>query len=117
MAGKIPVFLCSLLLAAPAVSMAQSNMTVYSDCTVNAGQPIRTADPRWFGIGTPIWDNYLDTPQTLTLLTNMGAQALRFPGGSVADQFHWFNNVNDAGNPPFYVWSQPWPILFKWLPT
>ena len=70
--------------------------------TVNAGQPIRTADPRWFGIGTPIWDEYLtNTPQTLNFLTNMGAQALRFPGGSAADQFHWFDNVNDAGKAPF----------------
>ena len=71
--------------------------------TVNAGHPIRTADARWFGIGTPIWDEYLtNTPQTLNLLTNMGTQALRFPGGSAADQFHWSNNVGDIGKGPFH---------------
>jgi alpha-L-arabinofuranosidase len=101
MAGKIPVLLFSLLLVAPTVSVAQSNITVYSDLTVNAGRPIRTADPLWFGIGTTIWDNYLDTPQTLTLLTNMGTQALRFPGGSVSDQYHWINNIDAVGQYSF----------------
>ena len=51
--------------------------------TVNAGQTIRKADARWFGLNTAIWDSDLDTPQTLNLLTNMGMLALRFPGGSV----------------------------------
>jgi hypothetical protein len=63
--------------------------------TVNASQPIRTADARWFGINTPNWDSVLDTPQTMTLLTNMGAQALRFPGGSESDDYHWLFNRTD----------------------
>ena len=62
--------------------------------TVNAGQSIRTADARWFAINTPIWDSNLDTPETLTLLTNMGVQALRFPGGSGSDQFNWLSNAD-----------------------
>ena len=63
--------------------------------TVNASQPIRTADARWFGVNTPNWDNGLDTPQTMTLLTNMGAQALRFPGGSESDDYHWLFDRTD----------------------
>ena len=60
--------------------------------TVNAGQPIRTADARWFGINTPNWDSVLDTPQTMGLMANMGIQAMRFPGGSESDDYHWLYN-------------------------
>jgi hypothetical protein len=30
--------------------------------TINATQPIRTADARWFGLNAAIWDSYYDTP-------------------------------------------------------
>ena len=85
-----------------------------SQIGVNAGQPIRTANPCWFGIGTPIWDNYLETPQTLTMLSNMGVQALRFPGGSVADQSHWVNNSTPSAS---IIIKSPWQASFKWRPT
>ncbi len=65
---------------------------------VNASQRIRTADARWFGINTPMWDSELDFPQTLTLLTNMGTQALRLPGGSDSDDYHWLYNRQDNNN-------------------
>ncbi len=63
--------------------------------TVNAGQPIRTADVRWFGINTPNWDGVLDTPQTMGLLNNMGTRAVRIPGGSESDDYHWLYNTTD----------------------
>jgi len=63
--------------------------------SVNAGQTIRTADARWFGMNVAIWDTALDTPQTVTQLTNMGARALRFPGGSDSDDYHWVSNRQD----------------------
>jgi hypothetical protein len=69
---------------------------------VNASQPIRTADARWFGINTPTWDSILDTPQTMALLTNMGAQALRFPGGSDSDDYHWLYNRQDQDD---WTWA------------
>ena len=65
--------------------------------TVNASQPIRTADARWFGLNTAVWDSYLDTSDTVTLLTNMGMQALRYPGGSDSDNFHWISNGLNGG--------------------
>jgi alpha-L-arabinofuranosidase len=62
---------------------------------VNAGEPIRTADARWFGMNVAMWDAGLDTPQTIAALTNMGIQAVRFPGGSDSDDYHWLYNRSD----------------------
>jgi hypothetical protein len=66
--------------------------------TVNASQPIRTADARWFGMNVAVWDSAFDTPQTVTVMTNMGTRALRFPGGSDSDDYHWVYNRQDDDN-------------------
>ena len=70
--------------------------------TVNASQPIRTADARWFGMNAAQWDGAFDTPQTITELNNMGTRALRFPGGSDSDDYHWVFNRQDADN---WTWA------------
>jgi hypothetical protein len=57
--------------------------------TVNASQTLRAADARWFGLNTAIWDGNFDTPTTSGALTEMGAEILRFPGGSASDEYHW----------------------------
>ncbi|MGP8201349.1 MAG: YDG domain-containing protein [Limisphaerales bacterium] len=64
---------------------------------VNASQSIRAADARWFGLNTAVWDSYLDTSDTVTLLNNMGTQALRYPGGSDSDNFQWVTNGLNGG--------------------
>jgi alpha-L-arabinofuranosidase len=64
--------------------------------TVNAGQPIRVADARWFGMNAAQWDGAFDTPQTLTELNDMGTRALRFPGGSNSDDYNWLYNRQDG---------------------
>ncbi len=64
--------------------------------TVNAAQPLRTVDARHFGVNTAVWDGVFDTPTTTSLLTAMGNQALRFPGGSLSDDYHWATNTTDS---------------------
>jgi len=64
--------------------------------TVNAAQPVRVVDPRHFAVNTAVWDADLDTNNTINLLTRMGAQALRFPGGSLSDDYHWATNTTDS---------------------
>src|SRR5664280_343742 len=66
--------------------------------TINAAQPIRTADARWFGINAAQWDPSFDTPQTVTELNTMGTRALRFPGGSNSDEYHWSYNRQNNNN-------------------
>jgi len=70
--------------------------------TVNANEPIRTADARWFALNATIWDNDVDTTGTIALLTNMGIQSLRFPGGSDSDDYHWPYNRQDVNN---WTWT------------
>ena len=55
--------------------------------SVNATNPVRTVDARLFGINTAAWDGDLDTPSTISVLTNMDNQALRWPGGSWGDGY------------------------------
>ena len=60
--------------------------------TINAGQPIRTADARWFGLNAAVWDGYYDTPTTVSLLNQLGTRLIRLPGGSLSDEYHWVLN-------------------------
>jgi hypothetical protein len=56
---------------------------------VDATQTIRPADARWFGVNTATWDGNLGNSQTLPLLQEAGCLALRWPGGSTSDTYHW----------------------------
>ena len=64
--------------------------------TVNAGQTVRTIDARQFGLNAAVWDGDFDTANTINLLSEMGNQALRFPGGSLSDDYHWATNTTDS---------------------
>ncbi|HAO78967.1 MAG TPA: alpha-L-arabinofuranosidase [Verrucomicrobia subdivision 3 bacterium] len=57
--------------------------------SVNASQTLRAADARWFGLNTAIWDGYFDTTSTSNALSELGTSILRFPGGSLSDEYHW----------------------------
>ena len=63
--------------------------------SVNATQSVRVADARWFGMNTAIWDAAFDSTNTINQFTNLGARALRYPGGSLSDEYHWA--VNRSG--------------------
>jgi alpha-L-arabinofuranosidase len=59
---------------------------------LNANQPLRSADFRWFAVNTAVWDSNFDTPTTISLLKEMDTRLLRFPGGSLSDEYHWAVN-------------------------
>jgi hypothetical protein len=60
---------------------------------VNAAQVTRTVDSRMFGLNTAIWDSVFDSNATRSRLQEMSVQALRFPGGSLSDEYHWVSNT------------------------
>ena len=65
---------------------------------VDATQTIRSADARWAGINTATWDSSgLDVPSSLSALSEMGIQSLRWPGGSSSDYYyHWALDPKNA---------------------
>lgn len=79
------------LLAAPAPAMVHVG--------VDAADVIRSTDARWFGVNTATWDGYLGDAQTLPLLQEAGRMALRWPGGSTSDAYHWASDT--SGNSIF----------------
>jgi alpha-L-arabinofuranosidase len=66
---------------------------------VNAAQVLQPVDARQFGLNTATWDGVLSSPQTLTSLQTMGTSALRWPGGSTSDGYHWTSDL--SGNATF----------------
>lgn len=69
---------------------------------INANQLIRAADARWFGINTAVWDSDLDTDWTASALNDMGTLAMRFPGGSLSDEYHWATSTSGTNT---WVWA------------
>lgn len=82
------------LLAAPAPA------TVH--LKADAGNIVRTADARWFGLNTAVWDDSLDTPNQSNALKVIGCTTLRFPGGSLSDEYHWATNSSGTNS---YIWN------------
>ncbi|MCX6975753.1 MAG: alpha-L-arabinofuranosidase, partial [Verrucomicrobia bacterium] len=72
---------------------------------VDASSVIRTIDSRHFGTNAVIWDTAFDTGTTISLLTELDNKVLRFPGGSLSDEYHWKNNTTLNNN-----WQ--WPLSF-----
>ncbi len=64
--------------------------------TVNGKADVRKVDPRIFGVNAADWDNLLGLSMTGELLNEIDNQALRFPGGSASDSYHWANNIGST---------------------
>lgn len=80
------------------VSLAAAPPPAVVNVVVESGHRLRTVDARHFGLNTAIWDSSFATPTTVGLLTEMGNQALRFPGGSFSNDYHWkTNTINGSG--------------------
>src|SRR5450432_1485304 len=83
---------------------APESATATATINVNAAQVIRTVDKRMFGVNTAVWDSTFDTTATRSRLQEMSVQALRFPGGSLSDEYHWLTNTTLANT---WTWAVP----------
>jgi len=70
--------------------------------TIDAAHAVRAVDARHFGRNAAVWDGDFATTNTSNLLTEMGNQALRFPGGSLSDDYHWATNTTDSNT---WTWA------------
>jgi len=65
-------------------------LTSYAaDVTVALGQPLATLPALGFGVATAVYDNNLVDLAVAGRLQAAGIKAVRFPGGSYADIYHW----------------------------
>jgi alpha-N-arabinofuranosidase len=78
--------------------------------TVNAAQTLRTADVRWAGVNTAIWDSDFDTSETISQLNEAGLTMLRFPGGSASDEYNWVSNMSIGQS---YQWATSFSSFAK----
>jgi alpha-N-arabinofuranosidase len=63
---------------------------------VNPKERIRKVDRRMFGLNAAVWDGAYPSANTQQLLTELDNQSLRFPGGSLADVYHWQTNMSEG---------------------
>ena len=90
-ADQQPFYLDDISLVATSLPTMPQTVHVQVDAT----RPIRTVDPRVFGVNAAIWDGQFDTPETVSFLQALDNQVLRFPGGSLSDEYHWASNTTD----------------------
>ncbi len=73
--------------------------------SVNATNTLQTADARWFGLNTAVWDSSFDSTSTSNALKDIGCLALRFPGGSLSDEYHWATGKSYTND---WAWGTTW---------
>src|SRR2546423_4346962 len=96
-----PLALSSILLPVINAVRAQSNLPLSqqaapsAEVLVNVDTNVvkRTVDARLFGLNAAVWDSQFDSATTISLLSANGTRLLRFPGGSLSDEYHWRTNT------------------------
>ena len=83
-----------LLVILQACSFGQTTATV----TVNATSSLGVIPAAQYGINTATWDPLMFDTSIPELLGVMGAKALRYPGGSWSDNYHWQTNSGTPGS-------------------
>jgi alpha-N-arabinofuranosidase len=69
---------------------------------INASQLGRIVDSRMFGVNAAVWDSAFGTQATTDLLNAAGNTTLRFPGGSLSDDYHWATNTTGTNT---WTWA------------
>lgn len=85
------------LVAAPAPATVHVN--------VNANQAVRTVSDRVFGVNEVAWDGSVNSAASVSIVNNIGATCLRWPGGSWGDGWHWTNENMMAGDTSPRYWG------------
>jgi hypothetical protein len=81
--------------------------------SVNAVETLRAADPRWFGANAGVWDEFFDTAATSNALSAAGILSMRFPGGSLSDQYNWATGLTGTWSNGVLLYSTSYPTTFS----
>ena len=89
----------TLLAAATMVPLLQSTTAGAATATVaiNASTSLGTVPAVGQGVNVAVYDGYMNDSPVAGLLSNAGVNAVRYPGGSYADIYHWQTNTADNG--------------------
>jgi hypothetical protein len=74
---------------------AKASNTITID--VNATRSLGTVSNAATGVNTATFDGHLNDSAVIPALTGAGVDALRYPGGSTADAYHWQTNTTVDG--------------------
>ena len=94
--AALAVLAAALPLSTPAVA-ADPAATGDTTVTVNASAGLGTVSSTALGANTAIWDSSMNDPQVVDLYKAAGIGALRYPGGSYSDIYHWVDNTAPGG--------------------
>lgn len=84
-------------LASAVVAVGDASAATSATVSVNAGQTRATFPAVGVGMNVAVWDGRMNTPETTSLLRNAGISAVRYPGGSYADGYHWRTHTMEGG--------------------
>jgi hypothetical protein len=76
------------------IRLLRAAVNDYATVTVNFNAAGRTITQPMRGINVACWDWYLTTPERRRLLRQVGFGMMRYPGGSISNEYDWRNNSN-----------------------
>jgi hypothetical protein len=85
------------LLAGGASRASADDVPAPVDVTVNAAEGQGTVPDTAYGLNSAIWDAQMNAPEVQDLLQSAHIGALRYPGGSYGDIYHWQDHSAPGG--------------------
>jgi hypothetical protein len=87
------VFVLATATLGPPVAQADAAV----DVVVNARAGLERVSDMAIGVNHAIWDTQLGTPEVADLMKDAGVRAMRYPGGSYSDIYHWLDHTAPGG--------------------
>ena len=80
-----------------ALAVPSANAATSAAVSVSAGQSLGTYSGAGSGVNTAVYDSNMNGSAIPGLLSSAGIKAVRYPGGSYSDIYHWQTNTVDGG--------------------
>ncbi|WP_200824324.1 cellulose binding domain-containing protein [Nonomuraea solani] len=91
------IALAVVLVGLPSVTALPASGAAAATVSIDAGQALATIPAVGVGMNVAVWDGRMNDPVTSTLLKDAGVTAVRYPGGSYADGYHWQTHTTENG--------------------
>jgi hypothetical protein len=83
--------------AVTAAAVQPADAATTASVSVNVDQTLATFPSVGSGVNTAVYDGNMNGSAIPGLISNAGIKAMRYPGGSYADIYHWQTNTADGG--------------------